>query len=178
MAEVIQLDVVELEAFVPSRYISRLRIGHKVNIAVEAFPERPFVGMIDRIIPQADVSRTFPVRIRLKNVMQDNGPLLKSGMLARVSLPVSGEEKAVMVPKDAIVLGSDSPRVFVVGPPQSSSQNTSVKEVRVELGVAMQDKIQVKGDLRPEELVVVEGNERLRSGQTVRVTNGTTLQGS
>ena len=49
-------------------------------------------------MPQADVqARTFPVKVRVKNQLTDDGPLVKSGMYARVMLPTGAKQLAMLV---------------------------------------------------------------------------------
>jgi multidrug efflux pump subunit AcrA (membrane-fusion protein) len=46
---------------------------------------------------------------------------------------------------------------------------SKARPVSVQLGAAWEGYLQVKGDLKPGESVVVQGNERLRPGQDVVV---------
>ena len=119
-------------------------------------------------------SRTFPVKIRVQNQQGKGGPLLKSGMLARVTLPTGEKKQMLLVSKDALVLEGEKPKVFVVDrDPQQANQGV-VRAVTVELGVADGGMIQVQGlqknQLQKNQLVVVRGNERLQSGQKVSFT--------
>ena len=66
-----------------------------------------------------------------------------------------------------LVLGGPSPIVFVVEATQSA-QGT-VRPVPVELGVAVDELIEVDGDLKPGDRGVGEGNERLESSQSVSI---------
>jgi RND family efflux transporter MFP subunit len=171
VTEVIQLDPVELEVFVPERYVVAVGVGMESRVALEAIPGREFAGHVERVIPQADTrSRTFPVKIRLANPTHGDGHLLKSGMLARVVMAVGPPESALLAPKDALVLGGPTPRVFVVhdqGTP--SDHEVTVRQVDVQLGVASGNLIQVKGQVDEGQRVVVQGNERLQDGQTVHL---------
>ena len=72
------------------------------------------------------------------------------------------EVQAVLVTKDALVLGMGRPRVFVVDP-----ETSIVRPVEVDLGIAHEGMIQVHGAVKPGMRVVVRGNERLRPGQKV-----------
>ncbi len=75
-------------------------------------PDRVFTGRVALIIPEADArARTFPVKVRVENPPEDNGPLLKAGMYARVTLPTGPTQNALLVPKDALVLGGPQPGV-------------------------------------------------------------------
>ena len=101
----------------------------------------------------------------MTNAEVDGRPVLRAGMFARVQFGVGKEIDAVLVPKDAIVLGGRSPTVFVVDP-----KTSTVAPVPVELGLAVDGMLQVKGAIAPGAVVVVRGNERLRPGMKVRAT--------
>jgi HlyD family secretion protein len=107
------------------------------------------------------------VLVRVANSRTKDGHLLKGGMLARAILPVGKQEQALLISKDAIVLGGKAPMVYAVDVDAATPGTGSVRPVPVELGVADGSEIQIRGPLRPGELVVVEGNERLRPGQPV-----------
>jgi multidrug efflux pump subunit AcrA (membrane-fusion protein) len=70
-----------------------------------------------------------------------------------------------MVPKDAIVLGGTSPLVIVVETAEGKKTAGTARPVPVTLGISTGDLIQVDGQLRAGQLIVVRGNERLRPGQ-------------
>jgi len=172
IVELIELDVVELEVNVLEDYVAKLEKGTEARVAVEALPNRTFTGEIAMIVPQADLrSRSFPVKIRIENsLLEDGTPLLKSGMLARATLPVGGERRALLVHKDAVVLGGSSPAVYVIDRDSAGESETgTARPVEVRLGVAAESMIEVIGDLQAGELVAVFGNERLRPGQEVRI---------
>ena len=57
VAEVIQLDWVELEAFVTERHIVGTRVGLEARIVFESLPGQEFTGHVHRVISQADVRR-------------------------------------------------------------------------------------------------------------------------
>ncbi|MEM9659877.1 MAG: efflux RND transporter periplasmic adaptor subunit, partial [Planctomycetota bacterium] len=172
VAEVAALDEVEVVTQVVEQSVPFIEPGSTVSVDIPSLADRgPFPGVVIAAVPQADVrARTFPVKIRVQNEIGDAGPLLKSGMYARVALPVGRRQKAVLVPKDAVVLGGPSPVVFTVsGSPQEGAV-AEVGVVPVQIGVAQDRYIQVLGDVKPGVLVIVQGNERLRPGQQVSLT--------
>ncbi|QDV74058.1 efflux RND transporter periplasmic adaptor subunit [Botrimarina mediterranea] len=170
VAEVIAVDEVEVVAQVVEQSIPFVMPGSEVNIEVPALKGRFFVGRVSEIIPQGDErSRTFPVKIVVTNEITDAGPVLKPGMYARVRLPIGAEQQATMAPKDAIVLGGAQPMVYVVDGDTRQGGEGKVTPVPVKLGVAVGALIEVDGALESGQFVVVEGNERLRPGQAIRI---------
>ncbi len=153
------LNPIRVMVPVPERYVPSLNMEDPCRVTFDALPDRTFEGQIAAIIPQADeATRTFPVRIEISN---PDG-LIKGGMLGRATLPVGSPHKAILVPKDALVLSKTGKSVYVVN-------DQSARIVPVKTGNALGALIEVQGDLRAGQKVVVRGNERLMPGQPVRI---------
>jgi RND family efflux transporter MFP subunit len=170
VAEIAALDEVEVTAQVVEQYAPHMRTGMQVSVEVPALAGRTFAGVVSAIVPQADVqARTFPVKVRVKNEVTDGEPLIKSGMYARVMLPTGKKELAKLVSKDALVLGGPQPTVIIVDLATPNAQQGKVRPVPVELGIADGNWIHITGPITPGQLVVVQGNERLRPAQDVQI---------
>jgi len=170
VAEVAALDEVEVYAQVVEQYVPYVRNGAAVSVQIPSIPGPPLAGVVTAIVPQADVqARTFPVKVRVKNEITEHGPLLKAGMYARVMLPTGARQTAMLVFKDALVLGGPQPVVFVVDGSSAAGGQGKVRSVPVQIGVAEGSMIQVSGTLQPGQLIVVQGNERLRPGDDVQI---------
>lgn len=170
VADVVALDEVEIVAYVVEQHVPHVRVGEEVQVEVPAIVGQQFTGVVSEIVPQADVqARTFPVKVGVTNQFVEEVPLLKAGMYARVSLPTGGKQMATLVPKDALVLGGPQPMVYVVEGAKGVGEQGQVTPVTVQMGVAEGRRIQVSGPLRAGQMVVVQGNERLRPGQDVAI---------
>ncbi|MFP6767957.1 MAG: efflux RND transporter periplasmic adaptor subunit [Planctomycetaceae bacterium] len=168
VVEIVSIDQVDVKTFVLESHVPHLRLGTPVRVEIAALPQQVLTGTLVAIVPQADTrSRTFPVKIRVANTITAGVPLIKAGMLARVTLPTGSRKKALLVPKDALVLGGVRPTVFVVVPDRKDPKKSTVRPVSVDLGVASGRLIQVSGAIQVGQQVVVQGNERLRPGQQV-----------
>jgi RND family efflux transporter MFP subunit len=166
VAEVVELSEVDVEIAVVEDFIANLHTSVEGLVEVPALPSEKFVGRVAMINPQADSrSHTFPVKVRVQNRIENEQPLLKSGMFARVTLSVGKPTPCVLVPKDAVVLGGPSPTVLVAA---TAGDKTTVRPAPVQLGPAQGTWIAVFGDLKEGDQVIVEGNERVRPGQEIR----------
>ncbi len=161
IAEIVEIDPVEVEVYVPEKAVRFVRPGLKCTINVEAMPGRTFVGEVSFIVPMADArARTFPVRVHLANPIENLRHVLMPGMQAQVSLPVDVEQTRLLVPKDALTLNRGQATIAkVVG--------SSAQLVPVRPGVSLDGLIEViplsdAATLQPGDQVVVRGNERLR----------------
>ncbi|MCA9319988.1 MAG: efflux RND transporter periplasmic adaptor subunit, partial [Planctomycetes bacterium] len=171
VASIAALKEVEVEVPVPESFIAEVDLKSPVAIRLEAFPDDRYEGDRTVVIPSGDPrARTFPVRIRLENVLVDGAPRFMSGMSALVTMTSSRKRSAMLIPKDAIVLGGAQPTVYVVDPSEGGGPST-VRAVPITIGEAIGDEVAVVGAIKPGQSVVTEGNERLRPGQAVISAN-------
>jgi HlyD family secretion protein len=168
VAEIVEIDPVEVEVYVPEANVGFVRAAIPVVVRVDAIPGRTFEGEVVRIVPAADArARTFPVIVRVANPAESGAHPLLPGMLAHVGLPTSVERLALMVPKDALQLGGAQPIVMKV-------VDGKAVAVEVTIGASVDSLIAVEptaeGALSENDTIVVRGNERLRPGQAVAIT--------
>ncbi|MEW6746014.1 MAG: efflux RND transporter periplasmic adaptor subunit [Planctomycetota bacterium] len=171
VVDIVELDLIEVHVSVLEDYISRLHIGAPAKVKIMALPQETFAGQVALIIPKADQrSREFPVKVRVANrpVPEGKGFFIKAGMTALVTLSLGEPHRALLVPKDAVVLGGPQPLVCVVDAGASPGTGV-VRHVPVTLGLAEDDLLEVSGDLAEGAQVVTRGNERLIAGQEVVV---------
>lgn len=169
VAEVVALDRIDVLVNVLESHIPHVHMGAVVRVNIPAL-EREFEGKVVHIVPQADMrTRTFPVKVQVENEFEDDRPIIKAGMLARAYLPTGPKQSALLVAKDALVLGGPQPMVCVVEPGKTAGEGT-VRMVPVQPGAVQNDMIAVTGELTEGALVVILGNERLRPGQAVSIS--------
>lgn len=176
IVEIVQLNPIEMVINTPQEHINRLQqsLGAAsdeqpliATIRIDGF-EKPLEGVVKRIVAKADLrSRTFPVRIEIDNPTLGTGYALQPGMLGRASLLIGSEKDMLMVKKDALVLGGNNTRIFKV---VKQEEETVAVGVPVTIGISWGEWIEVTGDLSANDRVVLLGNERLRSGQAIKVT--------
>ena len=151
---------VRVRVDIPETYYGQIVIGSDMSITFDSVPNQTFVGKVTKKIPRASGrSRAFPIKVDLDN----SEGRLASGMLARVMLetPHSGES-SVIVPRDALV--PRGPNHILVRVQDKDGQPIA-EILPVKPGRYFGEAVEVFGDLRAGDRVVVRGNERLRPGQ-------------
>ena len=157
---VVDLDRLKAEFNVPERFLSQLKIGQNVELAVAAFPGRKFVGEVYFIAPQVDpATRTALVRAYVANKELQ----LKPGMFANLDLALRVRENAITIPEPALMPIGDRVTVLVI----DKEQTAQLRAVKVGMRTAGQAEI-LEG-LQPGELVVVEGTQKARPGGKVKL---------
>ncbi len=159
VVELVDLSYVEVQVPLPEDYVRDVRVGDPVVAVFDGLPGVEVKGKVFLIIAQADrASRTFPVKVELANPDLH----IKSGMVARINLALGTPYQAVVIPKDALVLKGGKEFAFIVA-------NNTVTQVPVTPITHFEDFIEVQGAIEEGMQVVVEGNERLLPGQSVRI---------
>ncbi|GAC1653901.1 MAG: hypothetical protein NVS4B3_17380 [Gemmatimonadaceae bacterium] len=95
------LHRVRIRALVAETDIGRVQSGQSATVTVDAYPEHPFRGIVEKIEPQAVVNQSvtqFPVLVTIEN----REGLLKPGMNGETSILVERREAVVAVPNDAL----------------------------------------------------------------------------
>lgn len=95
------LDTVRVRTLVDEVDIGKITPGMEATVSVSAYPNRPFVGRVLKIEPQATVDQNvtmFPVLIRLENPDR----WLKPGMNAEVEISIARAENVLSVPTMAL----------------------------------------------------------------------------
>ena len=101
------LDEMQVRTLVDETDMGEIRAGMSADVQVEAFPDRAFQGVVEKIEPQAVVQQNvtmFPVIVTLDN----RAGLLKPGMNAEVEILIDEATDVLLVPNAAVVLPQDA----------------------------------------------------------------------
>ena len=109
------LGDMQVRTLVDETDMGMLEPGMVAAVVVEAFPQRTFEGVIEKIEPQAVVEQNvtmFPVIVSIDN----RSALLKPGMNAEVEIFIDEEFDVLLVPNNAIVNTDDvGPAAMALG---------------------------------------------------------------
>ena len=109
------LESMQVRTLVDETDMGEIRPGMQANVTVEAYPTRLFVGLVEKIEPQAIVQQNvtmFPVIVQLDN---DSG-LLRPGMNAEVEIELAQAIGVLLIPNNAVVTPQDAqPAAMVLG---------------------------------------------------------------
>ena len=114
------LTKVRMRAFVNETDIGNVKPGQTATVSVDAFPSRRFVGIVEKVEPEAVVQSSvtmFPVLVSLNN---SDGALMP-GMNGQVVMDILRRDNVPAVPSDAIRNTRDATTVApVLGVPADS----------------------------------------------------------
>ncbi|MFL5578151.1 MAG: efflux RND transporter periplasmic adaptor subunit [Gemmatimonadaceae bacterium] len=95
------LSRVRMRALVNETDIGNVKVGQPATVTVDAFPDRRFTGIVEKIEPQAVVQQSvtmFPVLVSLQNPDR----ALLPGMNGEVTMRVQERDNVLAVPVDAV----------------------------------------------------------------------------
>jgi membrane fusion protein (multidrug efflux system) len=162
MLRIEQISSLRLVVAVPEAYTAGVIPGAKVNFSVPAFPNRLFTGTVARVSNSLDTkTRTMPVELDVKN--EDSS--LAPGMFPSVSWPVRRRQSSLIVPQSALLRTMQGTYVIRV-------RNGITEWVGVKLGVSMGSDVEIFGELRPDDEVVLQASEELQPNTKVSVHLG------
>lgn len=160
-------DPLKLIATIPERYIAEVKVGQTVEIQVEAYDNESFPAKVDRVNPTVDrASRTFQAEILVGNAQRR----LHAGSFAKGAILTRMDDKAIIVPDEALVTFAGVTKVFVL-------RDGKAFEVPVSAGVRFEDDsagrrrfcIEVTGKLKSGDQVVTSGHSQLADGTPAKV---------
>ncbi|MDI6850644.1 MAG: efflux RND transporter periplasmic adaptor subunit [bacterium] len=119
----------------------------------------------DRVVPGKVVARSKgldPMSFTGKARIALNESVFEYGSVVKVKIVVRRKSQVLIVPETALVQKGNKTVVYVV-------QNNTVREVPVEVGIVSERRAEVKGNLKPGDLVVTLGAEGLYDGALVEI---------
>jgi RND family efflux transporter MFP subunit len=166
-SEVVRLvdpSAIEIVARAPLRSAAFLKKDAVVQVSTNLRSED---STVRTIVPFGDPrSHMFEMRL---NVDPANWVV---GESVQIAVPTAEAREVLAVPRDALVLRRNGASVFRVGNDQL------VERVSILAGSGDGDMIEVSGDLKVGDKIVIRGAERLRPGQKVMVLNTDTEAGN
>ncbi|OTG64303.1 efflux RND transporter periplasmic adaptor subunit [Acinetobacter silvestris] len=141
---------------VPEQAISDIRVGQPAWVTLWSKPEDKFSAYIREIAPAADQSRTFSVKVALKDAQS----LIQLGQSARVFFS-NTTQNTLSVPLSSVSANDNKAYVWVVNTDQT------IHKIPVTLGAYGRDSVPVLSGLNANAWVVVGGVHLLQEKQKI-----------
>lgn len=162
----VAIDELRVDFQVPQEFYSSIDNKSRISVSLNALPGKKFDGSIDAIVPVSDPSaRTFLMRVLI-----DRGSVnMTPGMSVNGSLRLNTGSTGVVVSRDALLRYPDGRvTVWVV---ERDGSTATVTEKLVKVGHSFDGQVTILDGVDADVTVVVQGNESLQDGQTVRIHN-------
>ncbi len=158
VVRMVDQEHLEVIARAPLEYYAYVRRGQELEVTTGNVRA---IGKVRTVVAVgSENTHQFELRLDI------DSNLFPVGQTLRVAVPSSEVRDALVVPRDALVLRPDGVSVFVIDAEQKA------KQVTVTTGIGSGDVIEVFGNLKEGDTVIVRGNERIRTGQSVSIMEG------
>lgn len=156
-ARIVSVDVIDVEIRVTAEQLMLFEKGDTVEVQVTGLAD-PFEGKVTDIAPAADDTGLFTVTVQVANPDR----LIKPGMIAQVIIEEILTEESVIVPTEAVLERLDTTYVFVVVDGVAYQRNVEVIRYDTEYTA-------IKGDVQPDDVVVIKGQTLIKNEDKVRI---------
>ncbi len=156
LVRLIDFNNTEVQVRVPQNIYSLIALNSSLSVHNA---EQSIKANVQTIVPVGSTtSRLFELRLKPQQT-------LPPGTLVRVSIPTAKARKVISIHRDALVLRKGSISVFRI-----NAENIS-EQVSVEVGIGDGNFVELISDIKPNDRIVTRGGERLRPGETVKISN-------
>ncbi len=154
---VVRIDPLKVIAEIPEKMAPWIKDGQPVQLHVDAYPDRTFVGKVSRISPAVNTAtRAFPFEALVPNTEA----VLKPGTFARVHIESGKTDTVLTLPYDTMQYRYGVNRVFVV-----NGDKLSARELKV--GDRLGDRIEIVSGVKAGDRVAATDVDKLADGQKV-----------
>lgn len=157
---VMQMDRVKVTINVSEQYFTQVKVGMPVDVKLDIYPDKTFVGRVTLIYPALDAAtRTFTVEVEMSNPSLE----LRPGMFCRVTLNL-GKTNRVLISDIAVQkqMGTNQRYVFAV------EGGKAVRQV-VTLGRIVGKNYEILSGIEAGQEIVVAGGSKLLDGEQVEI---------
>jgi len=156
------VDPILVQFSLPQQDLSKLQVGQKIDVSVDTFPKKTFVGTITATnAGVTEASRTILVEAQIANPKHQ----LISGMFVNVNVLLPLEQHVVIVPQTAIVYSLYGDAIYVV------NKDKTVTQKFVTLGQTRGIDVAIEKGLQAGSEIVTSGQLKLHNGSKIEVNN-------
>lgn len=166
------LDPIYADFYLPQQALAQLKLGQKVDVATDTFPNKMFAGKITTIQPAVDASTR---NVQVEATLPNPDFLLAPGMFAHVEVDVAAPETFLTVPQSAISFNPYGDIAYIVKDSGKKDKDNkpvlTVLQVFVTVGETRGDQVAVLKGLKKGDTVVTSGQLKLKNGSHIVVNN-------
>ena len=148
MAEIADLNDLEVQTDVDEVDMSKVHVGQEARITVDAYPDKTYKGAVREIAATTWSRRDVGITYRVKVHITNPDKILKLGMTANVDFMIENRGQVLTVPKSAVLVQGDEQFVFKV-------RDQKVYKREVETGMEGEEFVEITAGLQSGEKVIV-----------------------
>ncbi|MDI6732221.1 MAG: efflux RND transporter periplasmic adaptor subunit [Candidatus Margulisbacteria bacterium] len=150
--------------------IANIKIGNKVKITTDVYPDKIFEGRLYWVAPLAELrkvggrvkmdeeSYVFPCKIRFSSKHDE----LKVNMSVNAEIITRKKEMVLLVPREALVSKDDQSTAFII-------KKNRAFQVPITLGIRSYTRVEVLSGLASNEVVAITNGSKLKDRGRVKI---------
>lgn len=159
LLSIIDVSRIFVKVGISEKDISKIKVGQKVSLEIDAFPEEKFQGeVVSKGVAVDQISKTLEVKIEILQPEVD----IPVGVFARGDILVKTNQDALIIPSSALTRKKNGIYVYVI-------EEGIARQKEVVLGIIQDERVEILDGLSEEEEIVVLGNQELEDGLKVDV---------
>lgn len=157
LGKIVDISRLKARVMVSEQDVYSLKLGTKVNITTDVYPEDVFEGSVTFISVDGDPAHNYEVEITLNN---PKSTPLKAGTFVYVDFQRASLENLLLVPRSALVESLQNPYVYIV---------KNEKAVRKDIIIAkdLGNYVEVSSGLDEGDIVITSGQINITEGSKV-----------
>ncbi|MFD2163790.1 efflux RND transporter periplasmic adaptor subunit [Paradesertivirga mongoliensis] len=155
--EIVDVSKLKLKVTANETQVVNLKVGDRVAIKSNVFPNSSFSGRVSFIAPKADNSLNFPVEVQVSN---NAGNQLKAGMYGTAVFDFPKQNASLTIPRTAFVGSVNSNKIYVL-------EGNKAIERQVTAGRTFGSRVEILDGLKEGETVITSGQINLVDGTEV-----------
>jgi len=157
---IVSMDPLRVRLKIPETMAGWIQVGDRIQVSVDAYPDKTFSGKLTRINPSVDPqSRTFEVEALLEN----SDGLLKPGFFVKASIPSGKVDRVMSVPQEALQYSYGVYKVCLI-------QGDVLKETEVKVGEVAEDSAEITSGVKPGDMIAVPvKGQTLKDGAKIQI---------
>ncbi|WP_025823659.1 efflux RND transporter periplasmic adaptor subunit [Shewanella marina] len=167
------LTSMKIRFTVPQTQLSKIAVGQQVQVMVDAYPAKPFIGQISAIEP-AVFQQSGLIQVQAK--IPNDDLHLRSGMFAKVAIILPKLEQQFVLPQTAINFTLYGNSIYLIQDHSKDGKTTErVKQIDIHVLERNGNNALVSGDIKAGEKIVTSGQISLSNNSKVHIVENDAL---
>lgn len=146
---IVDLDRLEVQAFVDETDIAKVQVGQSVAIRVDSYPGKELRGVVQAIYPKAQLINNVVNYVVIVDIVDRAGLLIRPEMTAHVSFILERRDAVISIPRPALLRTGGQNQVVV-------QQGGQWVERPVKTGLQTRDRIEIVSGLENGDTIVAD----------------------
>lgn len=160
IASLVNLEKLKVEVFLTESEVYQISQGQEIKLKTDVYPEKPFLGIVTFIAPQANQSYNYQVEITTGN---DKKSPLRSGTFVSADFSKKTVKQVLLIPREALIESTLDASVYV-------TQHGKAVLRKIDVGQEYGNLIEVIKGLSLGEQVVTSGQINIKDGTVINIT--------